>query len=373
MAAAEALLDLIYEAAFLPEAWPAALAAAAVEGGAESGILFAAGSNFSGWRATANFEHAARRFVEDGWLVRNARTPMLLARNHPGFLRDADVFTDAELSADPMQVELLLPAGAGREVATSIPAPSGETIVFSLHRALARGAFVDTEVQRLDALRPHVARATMLAARLRLERMRAAVEILDAIGLPAAVLGPDAVVLASNALLDQVPHVRALAFSRLGLHRAQRQLIEAMATLERRAWERKAGSSPLSILLVSGDETPDAVLHIVPLRRQARDMMANAVALAVVTVLGPQKLPPVDLLHALFNLSAAEAKVARGLMNQSLGQLAVSSRLSAETIRSQLKSVLHKTGTRRQAELLALLTRVSAIHCGPSHPPHVSA
>ena len=43
-------------------------------------------------------------------------------------------------------------------------------------------------IERLDALRPHIARSAFMAARLQLERARAASATLAALGLPALVL-----------------------------------------------------------------------------------------------------------------------------------------------------------------------------------------
>ncbi|WP_428376124.1 helix-turn-helix transcriptional regulator [Lichenicoccus sp.] len=350
------LLDVLYEAALLPEKWPAALAAIAQAGGADRGLLFAASPGFSGWHATSQFEATARRFFEEDWLTRNTRTPILLARQQPGFLRDCDVFTDTELSADPMQRELLVPEGAGREVATSIVLGTGETIVVSLHRPLGRGAFAPAEVEMLDALRPHILRAASVAARLRLERAHVAAGLLQTIGMPAAVLGPGAGVLATNELVESCPHLRAAAFSRLRLQRPadQRWLVDILARIERNGPLPPAAK--LSLLLGAAGQAPDSVLHVVPLRGEARDLMAPAIALVVVTALRPRRAPSCDMLTALFSLTASEAKVARALMNLSLDQVAAASNLSRETVRTQLKAVLHKTGTRRQSELLMLLS-----------------
>jgi DNA-binding CsgD family transcriptional regulator len=70
-----------------------------------------------------------------------------------------------------------------------------------------------------------------------------------------------------------------------------------------------------------------------------------------------------DLLKQVFHLTPAEialtAQLARGL---TLADAAVESRISRETARSHLKSILHKTGTHRQSGLTALLAGMSQVN-----------
>ena len=73
-------------------------------------------------------------------------------------------------------------------------------------------------------------------------------------------------------------------------------------------------------------------------------------------------LPDEDLLAALFRLSRAEARLAIGLLKGlSAAECAVQSGVGVATIRSQLHSIFSKTGVRRQAQLVALLSRVPAL------------
>ena len=57
-----------------------------------------------------------------------------------------------------------------------------------------------------------------------------------------------------------------------------------------------------------------------------------------------------------FDLSPAEARLASQITEgRSIEQIALSTELCHNTIRSQLKSVFHKTGVQREAELVGLL------------------
>lgn len=71
---------------------------------------------------------------------------------------------------------------------------------------------------------------------------------------------------------------------------------------------------------------------------------------------------PECVLRELFGLTAAEARLACVLaVEGDLRRVADQLSLSVETVRTQLKAVFSKTGTRRQSELLQLLTRLASV------------
>lgn len=69
---------------------------------------------------------------------------------------------------------------------------------------------------------------------------------------------------------------------------------------------------------------------------------------------------PLDLLWRAFSLTDAEANLTEALVNgDTLADFAKKSAVSKQTLRNQLVGVMRKTGTKRQSELVALLTRLS--------------
>jgi DNA-binding CsgD family transcriptional regulator len=69
---------------------------------------------------------------------------------------------------------------------------------------------------------------------------------------------------------------------------------------------------------------------------------------------------PVDLLRRVYGLTAAEARVAQRLaQGRSIESIAADLGVCVHTARNHLKQIFDKTGTHRQAELVALL------HAGP--------
>ena len=73
--------------------------------------------------------------------------------------------------------------------------------------------------------------------------------------------------------------------------------------------------------------------------------------------------PPIDALVQVFDLSRAEARLAQKLARgKSLEEASQSLEIKLTTARSQLAAIFQKTRTRRQARLVALLSRLAHIH-----------
>lgn len=89
---------------------------------------------------------------------------------------------------------------------------------------------------------------------------------------------------------------------------------------------------------------------------------------AIVLAIDPERRTACDrrLFEIAFGLSRAEAGVAAALL-EGLDAKAVSARLhvSHETVRTHLKRIFDKTGTRRQAELLLVLLQVARVGVYP--------
>lgn len=101
------------------------------------------------------------------------------------------------------------------------------------------------------------------------------------------------------------------------------------------------------------------VLHAVPIAEGATSG-PHTVVILIDLVGTPQ--PTADALQKIFGLSPAEAKLAvRISQGESLADVAEASKVSITTARSQLASIFAKTRTRRQAELVSLLTRISIL------------
>jgi DNA-binding NarL/FixJ family response regulator len=77
------------------------------------------------------------------------------------------------------------------------------------------------------------------------------------------------------------------------------------------------------------------------------------------------RAPAEFILRRMFGLTSAEVRIATDLLRgRDLNDIAATSGAAGGTIRSQLKSILSKTETHRQAELVALLARIARVSIG---------
>ena len=264
------------------------------------------------------------------------------------------MFTQAELDTDAVYRDFIYTHGIKWTAGTVIPVPTSDLMAFDFSRREIDGPFTREMMLGLDLYRPHLAKAALLAHRLGLQTARAATEAMAIIGLPAAMLGSGGRVLSANDLFQANSRVKFLAFDRitLGLPGAAHLLSEAIAGLG-------ADSEPAvrSIPLPATETAPPQVLHVLPIRRSAGDIFSHAIGLIVVTEVAAPEAPLREVLTGLFDLTAAEVHIARGVATgASLDEIAAARSVSKETVRTQLKSILAKTGTHRQTDLALLLT-----------------
>jgi DNA-binding CsgD family transcriptional regulator len=310
------------------------------------------------WVSSPSLHETMSRFVGDGWTARNSRLANGMRRGLafvPRFLTEADLFDEGECDRDPFYTEFLRSHGIGWSAGTLVALPHGDVLTFSIERAEEKGPMPIAALGLLDASRPHLARAAMIAARLSFERARTAVDTLSALGLAACAVSPAGTVLVANAEFDaEQQYWTTRGGNRIALadRRADRQLEAALATIE-------SGSAVRSLPLLAESGGSPAVLHLVPVRRAAHDVFTRACAILVLTKASRAPTQGTSLLQALFDLSATEAQVAARISaGETAEQIAAADGKSVGTVRNQLKSVLAKTGCRRQVDLARLLAQL---------------
>lgn len=351
----EDLIGGIYEAAAMPELWPGVLQRLAAVAGLDGGILFTADeSKVVRWTASDSMHPLVHTFIRDGWMMRNSRAAKLAPMQYPGFVTDLDLFTVEEMDHDPFYTDLLRPFGLGWGAGTLVPVPTGDILAFTVEGGFGpvrRGA-----VALLDSLRPHLARAALLSARLRLQRARNTVEVLQQIGLPAAVVLGDSRVLASNRLLEDLHQQIVFAAKdriRIAHAGANARFLMMLSEID----SIKIADLPMSIPVPAMQDASALIIHLLPVRGAANDLLGGALAVLVVTpVVAPSAVSP-QLLSGLFDLTPGEARLAALIgAGHPPREAAATLGIAEATARNVLKRVFSKTGVSRQSELAALLS-----------------
>lgn len=192
---------------------------------------------------------------------------------------------------------------------------------------------------------------------LRRAPLDTACDTLALIGLAALALDCHRRVLASNGLADGLTTVlRRRADDHIALKDkiADAALTRALAGVSRNGtgvWQ--------SFVARDADNAALMLAHVIAPPIDARDFVAAGAALVVFSPLTPPRAPPAEMLQSLFGLTQKEARVACGLAaGATLDELAAAGGVSRNTVRTQLRAVLAKTGRRRQSQIAALIANI---------------
>jgi DNA-binding CsgD family transcriptional regulator len=328
----------IYEAAIVPEKWASVLDAIAPVCGAAGGVFFGVSTVATSWIASDGLRSDMAEFVSSGWAARNTRMETGLAKGlhyMPRFVTEADY-----------------PRGYGHSAGTIAILPHEDLLCFSFERRRDHGPFNPGQLAALDALRPHLMRASLVTARLGMEQIRTAIETLTAVGLPAAAVSEKGRVIEANAGFAAADRIwTTKGQNRIALidNFADTMLRDALASLKQMHSNRS-----IPVRQEAGGAM-SAVVQVVPLHRLALDIFGNTAAILVLS------RPKTDqnnasLLLSLFDLTAAELEVAKGVAGGlTVTEIAAAKGRSVATIRNQVRSVMAKTGSSRQADLIILL------------------
>lgn len=347
----------IYEAALFPDHWPKTLEGIARQAASAGGIMLVLADRTGQWLCNEAGRDLMARFVSEGWIDRNERARRTLLLNEPRFVSDLDIFTIEEIEHEPIYRDFLRPSGLGWGAGTIIRAVADDMIAVTVERSHAAGPLTQDELRRLDRLRPHLARSALLASRLKLERAESAVDVLAALRLPAAILSQRGKIVALNDdFAALVPDVVTDVAGRIGF--VSKQAAKIMRDFLKIGALHPDAANGISFPLETTDEKRAVrIVHLVPLVRECRDLFSAANWVVFMTGLQPNNAVRVGLLEGLFDLTPAEARVARAVLGgETVNEIAASTSVATETVRSQLKSVFRKTGTRGQVDLVRLLT-----------------
>jgi DNA-binding CsgD family transcriptional regulator len=340
------IIDCIYEAAFIPELWPAVLERTADITGLYGGSIYTCGAGYSAIAASRNCQQHLADLISLGWAEKNIRAQQLITMKLNSFSVDHDYCTQEQIDTHPIYVDFLRPRGLGWTTGTYIAGAEGDFAIFSIDQLHEKGPIGSDVVTYLNGLRPHIGRACALAA---------ALSELNAVGVPALLVSQNGRVQHVNSAFDRISsEILIGARDKIVLRDGR-----AHGLLKTLLNNPQLDGVTQSIPVLAQNGSVPLVLHVVPLRRQARDLFAQTEFVITVAALSTAKADLSEFLSMLYDLTATESRVARSLcLGETIQDISDKSNVGVETVRTHVKRILSKTGVGRQSELI---TRFSSI------------
>jgi DNA-binding CsgD family transcriptional regulator len=348
------VIGLVYEAAVFPERWPEALRAIRDLVGASSGMFSL--SYLASGRGEVLAADGLDPSVLSAWEQRHGMSP---------WVRGSLSFPVGAVNAGHMHIPLeeLRETSLYRELLE----PLGILDIVGVLTArtpllLGAVSFYDGQLfgpralRRLEALAPHLVRATALRNRVAWLSERAAAFETGVERLPVGLI----LIGAEGDLLHMNAHARVAVETRDGLRIDQGRLL-LVDREARRGFEealdrvRRTGvaSGPILVPRPSGARPFQLVVSPSSSRGDSPGERA-----ALVWIHDPEEVavPSHDALEQLFGLSPAEARMAASLAaGATVRTYAAEAGVTEGTARIRLKQVLAKTGAARQADLVRIV------------------
>jgi DNA-binding CsgD family transcriptional regulator len=365
------LIGQFYDAAAAPELWPAVLQSLGdALGGCALVMSVLSPREGLKFAATVRIDPDYRAIIEQRFASPQTN-PLVAAMPRLPLLTPiarAAILADRDYLAGDLYNEVFRPQGLAHAAVACVLRTADHIVPLGIVRQAGRERPDRRDLDMLGRLLPHMQRSMQLHLRLAslqarwsaaeeaLDHLACGVILLDACGkvlflnraAEAVVAAADGLTVREGVLVAATPDdTRALG----------KLVAEAAAT------GAGAGTSPGGAIALSRPSLSAALpVLVAPLRGQ-RPLPAERRAAAAVFVTDPERSVMVAgrQLVELFGLTQAEARLAIALLGgKRLGQIAAERGVQLATVRNQLRAVLAKTGTGRQAELVRLLGTLPA-------------
>ena len=310
--------------------------------------------------ASRSLEPSFEAYINAGWIHRDERYRGISKLLSDGIFTDFDFISDQEIKKHPYYQEFLAPHRLNGFAGVKIGTDQNVSCI-SIQRTFEQGPFSRSELRTLKQLSTRLGSIAATAEALAFARGESALSTFDISGKAALLLNRRGEIvrlnIAAEKLVGSDTDIRIANRRLLSWNRDANDQLDA--AIKQLVWTRKATSVRPVIFPRVGRGS--IVIYGMRAAELTDSPFSQFSAILVLADPDSRSGPAISTLHAVFGLTHAEARLAVALAaGQDLSSEAEQLGVSRETVRSQLKNIFAKTGTRRQAELAAMLSRLLA-------------
>ncbi len=286
--------------------------------------------------------------------------PKILGVGVGRWLADEVLLDPAAAAHQAYWHEFARPQGLGRVGGGQVASDEAGCLYFGVQRPLRSARFGATAAQTFAVLAPHIARADALRRRLAAVTagQQLAIDLLDQLSAPLAVLDGDGRVLLANRAAAGC----LVAAGPLRMRHGRVCTDGTLAGWWSRALLGAGGPKRVADAIWHAPAGPPGwLLNLVPLP-PGHTLCEGAGSARVLLMIGAPDAPRVSdaLLRTLFGLTPAEATLLAAMMaGETVPVYARRRGLSINTVRTHVAALFDKTGCRTQLQLVALAGRLT--------------
>ena len=234
--------------------------------------------------------------------------------------------------------------------------PGGGGVCMRFERPYDHGPMGQEVRERLNRLRPHLARGAFLFTKLGLRQAQSTVSALQFLDVPAAILTRNGQLLACNQAMEtRLSQVMVWAGDRIVFRDvdAQTALSSSLARITAGLFDQMCGP----ILLPATEEHGAAVAYLVPIRGTAQDVFGCETTLLMIRPAESDNRL-MDLVRTRFAIDAGDSQRIAHLISAVYPRLAAALLSSTETMQATLDRILGRTQSGLEARLASFLWRL---------------
>jgi DNA-binding CsgD family transcriptional regulator len=359
----------IYDAALAPDLWPAALQSVMDEAGAVGAgySLFNKRTERVEWLSQSGPLVGREADYFSHYHALDHYRPILEVLPAGRWLWISECLPETVLRRDEWYNDYLLRAGIDEAVGVRLFESASHVVVFGVSHGNDRAPFTAAGTAALQELLEPLAKAARLHTELGSLGWEPAIALraLDQLAAAVIVADSDGRVIQANRAAERVLQRGdglTVRDGKLGaLHVFDSERFDA--SIAAAAAEQKTGAAIGRMRIRRHDGHPPYMLTVAPL---GADLALYGRSLALIVFGDPdEKTPSERELAEFFRLSPAESRLAVALLaGKKLVEIAADFGVQITTLRTQLSSILRKTGVTRQVDLIRLLSNIPMIPGG---------